>query len=91
MVNEYSIYTQYFDTFTLYLRILNSKTPHHTYLDSLIILILRFEQVSSTPYEMSQKCDRMANCVDPNQTAPLGAVWSGFTLFAQVCLSQNLG
>ena len=35
--------------------------------------------------------DRMANSVDPFQTAPLTAVWSGFTLFAQTCLSENLG
>ena len=35
--------------------------------------------------------DRIANSVDPDQTAPLGAVWSGSTLFAQTCLSENLG
>ena len=46
--------------------------------------------------------DRMANSVDPDQTAPLGAVWSGSTaplgavwsgsaLFAQAYLSENLG
>ena len=35
--------------------------------------------------------ERMANSVDPDQTAPLGAVWSGFTLFAHSCLSENLG
>ena len=34
--------------------------------------------------------DRMANSVDPDQTAPLGAVWSGSALFAQVYLSENL-
>ena len=34
--------------------------------------------------------DGMANSVDPDQTAP-GAVWSGSTLFAQACLSENLG
>ena len=34
--------------------------------------------------------DRMANSVDPDQTA-LGAVWSGSALFAQTCLSENLG
>ena len=38
----------------------------------------------------------MANSVDPDQTAPLGAVplgavWSGSTLFAQAYLSENLG
>ena len=34
---------------------------------------------------------RMANSVDPDQTAPLGAVWSGSALFAQAYLSKNLG
>ena len=33
--------------------------------------------------------DRMANNVDPDQTA-LGAVWSGSALFAQAYLSENL-
>ena len=33
----------------------------------------------------------IANSVDPDQTAPLGAVWSGSTLFAHACLSENLG
>ena len=33
----------------------------------------------------------IANSVDPDQTAPLGAVWSGSALFAQACLSENLG
>ena len=35
--------------------------------------------------------DKMANSVDPDQTAPVGAVWSGSTLFAQAYLSKNLG
>ena len=35
--------------------------------------------------------DGMTNSVDPDQTAPLGAVWSGSTLFAQAYLSENLG
>ena len=35
--------------------------------------------------------DRMANSVDPDQTAPLGAVWSGSALFAQVYLYENSG
>ena len=35
--------------------------------------------------------DKMANSVDPDQTAPLGAVWSGSALFAQAYLSENLG
>ena len=32
----------------------------------------------------------MANSVDPDQTAPSGAVWSGFTLFAYAILSEFL-
>ena len=32
----------------------------------------------------------MANSVDPDQTAPLGAIWSGSTLFAQTCLYEKL-
>ena len=35
--------------------------------------------------------DGMANSVDPDQTAPLGAVWSGSALFAQAYLSENVG
>ena len=35
--------------------------------------------------------DGMANSIDPDQTAPLGAVWSGSALFAQAYLSENLG
>ena len=34
--------------------------------------------------------DKMAKSVEPDQTAPLGAVWSGSALFAQSYLSQNL-
>ena len=33
----------------------------------------------------------IANSVDPDQTAPLGAVWSGSALFAQTYLFENLG
>ena len=33
---------------------------------------------------------RIANNVDPDQTAPPGAVWPGSALFAQTCLSENL-
>ena len=32
----------------------------------------------------------IANSVDPDQTAPVGAVWSGSALFAQAYLSENL-
>ena len=39
----------------------------------------------------SNDADKMANSVDPDLTAPLGAVWSGSALFAQAYLSENLG
>ena len=42
-------------------------------------------------YGMANSVDRMANSVDPDQTAPLGAVWSGSALFAKAYLSENLG
>ena len=32
----------------------------------------------------------MTNSVDPDQTAPSGAVWSGYALFAYVILSETL-
>ena len=35
--------------------------------------------------------DRVGNSVDLDQTAPLGAVWSGSALFALAYLSENLG
>ena len=38
-----------------------------------------------------EDAEGIANNVDPDQTAPLGAVWSGSALFAQTCLSENLG
>ena len=34
---------------------------------------------------------RIANSVDPDQTAPRGAVWFGSALFAFTYLSENLG
>ena len=34
--------------------------------------------------------DKLANSVDPDQNAPLEAVWSGSSVFAQTCLSENL-
>ena len=37
-----------------------------------------------------KEAEGIANSVDPDQTAPLGAVWSGSALFAQTCLSENL-
>ena len=33
--------------------------------------------------------DGMANSVDPDQTVPLGAVWSGSALFAQAYMHND--
>ena len=33
----------------------------------------------------------IGNSVEPDQAAPLGAVWSGSALFAQAYVSENLG
>ena len=33
----------------------------------------------------------IANSEDSDQTAPLGAVWSGSAVFAKAYLSENLG
>ena len=38
-------------------------------------------------YSNAPKTNVMANSIDPDQTA----VWSGSTLFAQICLMENLG
>ena len=35
--------------------------------------------------------DGMANSVDSDHTAPVGAVWSGSALFAHTYLSENFG
>ena len=41
---------------------------------------------------MSPKdAEGIANSVDPDQTPPLRAAWSESALFAQTCLSENLG
>ena len=37
---------------------------------------------------MDRNADGIPNSVEPDQTAPLGAVRSGLALFAQICLSQ---
>ena len=39
---------------------------------------------------VSKSTARMANSVDPDQAAPIGAVWSGSTLFAQTYLTEYL-
>ena len=40
---------------------------------------------------LQKDSNEIANSGDPDQTAPLGAVLSGSSLFAQTYLSENLG
>ena len=52
-------------------------------LKNYAVIILNFLQ--------KKRSKQMANRADPDQTAPLlGAVWSGSTLFTQICLSKYL-
>ena len=66
--------------------ICDSKAPkaHYrkfpNYSDTQKSLRLRGSTIRVTS---SNDADRMANSIDPDQTAPLGAVWSGSTLFAR--------
>ena len=69
---------------------LNIRTPK-----KFVVLTLNFELCDSTIEMSPNDADGMANSVDPDQTAPLGAplgaVWSGSALFVQAYLSENLG
>ena len=62
-------------------------------LDTRKIAVIIQSWVSTFFYRVmgSKDVEGMANNVDPDQTAPQGTVWSGSTLFAQTCLSENLG
>ena len=55
------------------------------------MITLKFEQDGFIEVMHPKDAAGIANSVDPDQTAPLGAVWSGSALFAQTCLSENLG
>ena len=52
-----------------------------------ILKILTSEKITRTT---SNGADRMANSVDPDQTATSEAVWSESTLLAQTSMSENL-
>ena len=67
-------------------KILKIQTPENIAVNTLIWTRWLYHRVLHP-----KAADRMANSVDPDQTAPLEAVWSGSTLFAQACLSKNLG
>ena len=71
----------------MYRKNLKFRTPRKT-----AVLNLKIEQGGFPIEKCIQKIvDWMANSVDPDQTAPLEGVWSVSTLFAQICLSENLG
>ena len=68
------------------IKLLKVPTPKHLLYHPEIWTRLLYHRVMHP-----KDADRMANSVDPDQTAPLVAVWSGSALFAQTCLSENLG
>ena len=70
----------------LTVKILNILTPK-----KFAVITLKFKQDGLTGVMHPKDAAGIANSVDPDQTAPLGAVWSGSALFAQTCLSENLG
>ena len=57
----------------------------------ITVIVVKVERYGFTLPEYIQKGgDGIANSVDPDQTAPLGAVCSGSALFAQTYQSQYL-
>ena len=56
---------------------LNIQTPK-----KFVVITLKFELWLYNRVMSPSDADGMANSVDPGQTAPLGAVWSGPALFA---------
>ena len=68
------------------------KNPKILDTRKFVVITLKGEQYCFSLRVMHPKdAERIANSVDPDQTTPLGAVWSGSALFAQTCLSENLG
>ena len=60
--------------------------------ENFAVIYLKFKQRGQNLRVFRQKdATGIANSEDPDQTAPRGAVWSGSALFAQTCLSENLG
>ena len=66
--------------------IISFRTP-----ETFVVITLKFELWLYHRLMSPNDADEMANSVDPDQTAHLGAVWSGSALFAQAYLSENLG
>ena len=60
--------------------------------ENFAVIYLKFKQRGQTLRDFPPKdANGIANSEDPDETAPLGAVWSGSALFAQTYLSENLG
>ena len=73
-------------------KLLYRKDPKISDTRNISVIILKVEQDGFFFRVMHPNdAEGIANSVDPDQTAPLGAVWSGSALFAQTCLSENLG
>ena len=81
-----SWYGKLLDAAKLTVNFLNIQTPK-----KFVVITLKFEMWLYHRVMCPNDADRIANSVDPDQTAPLGAVWSGSALFAQACLSEYLG
>ena len=69
---------------------MKNNTKSTKYVCTSHIIHIKFYQVCLIILNVSKSTGKMANSVDPDQTAPLGAVWSGSTLFAQPSLSEYL-
>ena len=67
-------------------KFLNFGTP-----ENFAVIYLKFEQRGQSLGYFVKMMQMDANSEDPDQTAPLGAVWSGSALFAFNHLSENLG
>ena len=68
------------------------KNPKISDTRKFAVITLKVEQDGFSLENMQREyAEGITNSVDPDHTAPLGAVWSGSALFAQTCLSENLG
>ena len=84
--------TKHIWSFHLLFVLIYRKNPKISDTRKFAVITLKVEQDGLFIRVMHPKdAEGIANSVDPDQTAPLGAVWSGSALFAQTCLSENFG
>ena len=82
----------FLDFYSICLTVQYRKTPKISDTWKFAVITLKVEQDGFTLRVIHPKdAEGIANSVDPDQTALLGALWSGYALFAQACLSKNLG